>query len=295
MAIFAAAIAPACAPDQQFADLGDFQLENGTTIRNCRIGYRTFGRLDAEKSNAILFPTWAMGTSRDLAKQIGSGKLVDSSRYFVIAVDALGNGVSSSPSNSAAQPGDAFPTFSVRDLAETEYALATRVFGVRRLKAVVGVSLGGMLAFAWATAHPDFAEKIVSVVGTPRASPGDRQRWEASIDDALGTSSNSKETPLATDRTKPRGRDFARQARAIADFDVAAPFGGSMDRAAAAVHAPMLVVVSPTDQVLEPEAAREFAHLANAKLVELDGKCGHGAPSCEKATLRAEIAGFLDK
>src|SRR5438132_11498584 len=82
---------------QQFASLGDVKLTSGEMLRDGRIGYRTFGRLDAARSNAILFSTWFGGTSARLADLIGPGKLVDSSKYFVIAVDALGNGVSSSP------------------------------------------------------------------------------------------------------------------------------------------------------------------------------------------------------
>src|SRR6476469_3052050 len=76
---------------QQFATLGDFKLENGETIRDCRIAYRTFGQLNADKSNAVLFPTWFTGTSGQLVEQVGPGKVVDSSKYYVILVDALGD------------------------------------------------------------------------------------------------------------------------------------------------------------------------------------------------------------
>src|SRR5208282_6571642 len=88
----------------QFAELGDFKLGNGEVIRDCRIGYRTLGTLNADKSNIILFPTWALGTTEQLLSNVGSNKLADSTKYYVILVDALGNGVSSSPSNSKLQP-----------------------------------------------------------------------------------------------------------------------------------------------------------------------------------------------
>src|SRR3954466_2250301 len=101
---------------QQFASLGDFKLENGETIRDCRIGFRTFGQLNADKSNAVLFPTWFTGTSAQLIEQVGPGKVVDNSRYYVILVDALGNGVSTSPSNSQTQPHMKFPRFGVLDM-----------------------------------------------------------------------------------------------------------------------------------------------------------------------------------
>src|SRR5947209_8395270 len=85
---------------QQFAELGDFKLESGATIRNCRLGYRTFGKLNAAKSNAVIFPTWFTGTSEELVEQVGPKGIIDASRYFVVTIDALGDGVSSSPSNS---------------------------------------------------------------------------------------------------------------------------------------------------------------------------------------------------
>src|SRR6476619_6221484 len=111
------------AQDLQFAQLGDFKLENGQVIRDCRIGYRTFGKLNEARSNAIIFPTWAGGTTEYLKGSIGPGKLVDSDRYFVIAVDALSNGVSSSPSNSKLQPRMSFPNITLRDSVNTQYEL----------------------------------------------------------------------------------------------------------------------------------------------------------------------------
>ena len=91
------------AQEQQFANLGDFKLDSGEIIRACRIGYRIFGNLNADKSNAIILPTWASGTTEQLKSSVGPGSMLGE-KYFVIAVDALGNGVSSSPSNSKAQP-----------------------------------------------------------------------------------------------------------------------------------------------------------------------------------------------
>ena len=82
---------------QQFAELGTCKLESGQQIENCRLGYRTWGKLNADGSNAILFPTWFTGTSAQIAGFVGPNALVDPAKYFVIGVDALGDGVSSSP------------------------------------------------------------------------------------------------------------------------------------------------------------------------------------------------------
>src|SRR5271155_846957 len=116
---------PATSGQQQFDDLGTCKLAGGGEISSCRLGYRTWGTLNAERSNAVLFPTWFSGTSGNIQDWLGAGKLVDPERYFVIAVDALGDGVSSSPSNSARQHGPQFPAFSMRDMVDTEYRLMT--------------------------------------------------------------------------------------------------------------------------------------------------------------------------
>lgn len=133
-----------CAPaqEQQFAALGTCRLASGKVIRDCRIGYRTFGALNADKSNAILFPMWFSGRSSDTAVYVGPEKLLDPSRYFIIAVDPLGNGVSSSPSNSAAQPGDKFPAFTISDVVEQEHRVLTETLHLTHLRGVIGISMG---------------------------------------------------------------------------------------------------------------------------------------------------------
>src|ERR1044072_7958771 len=125
----------ASAQEQKIADLRGFKLQSGELLRGCRIGYPTDATLNREKSPAILFPTWASGTTEQLASNFGPGRLVDTGKVYVVAVDALGNGVSSSPSNSTAQPRMKFPRFTVRDMVETQHALLTKVLGLNRLRA----------------------------------------------------------------------------------------------------------------------------------------------------------------
>src|ERR1700679_442348 len=124
----------------QTASLARCALDSGKFIAPCLLAYRTYGRLNAEGSNAILFPSWYNGRSEDLSQFFGPDKLVDTTRYFAVAVDALGDGVSSSPSNSAAQHGARFPALTIRDMVHAEYRLATEVLHLRHLHAVVGVS-----------------------------------------------------------------------------------------------------------------------------------------------------------
>jgi homoserine O-acetyltransferase len=167
---------------QQFAELGDLKLRGGGVIRDFRIGYRTRGTLDAERSNAVLWPTWLGGRTQDQLNYVGPGKLVDSSKYFVILVDSIGDGVTTSPSNSKSQPLAAFPEFSLRDMVEAEYRLVTETLGLRRLHAVVGTSMGGMQAFEWAVAHPDALDAAVPMFGSPQPASPDRLWLTAQID-----------------------------------------------------------------------------------------------------------------
>jgi homoserine O-acetyltransferase len=314
---------------QQVADIGDLPLANGQVLRGCRVGYRTFGKLDASGSNAVLFPTWFGGTTGDLVSAIGPGKLVDSSRYYVITVDALANGTSSSPSNSPTQKRMRFPEIGIRDMVESQRALLARVLHVAHLRAVVGISMGGMQALQWAASHPELVDRVVSIVGSPQLGAYDLLLWQAELDatfaDAgwkggdyttepalravhemhlLGLS-----TPARFNRTTTRqalgaevarisARTFAavdrvRQLQAMMAHDVAAPFGGSLAKAGAAMKVPLLVVVDTRDQMVTPGPALELAAAAKARVLELDSDCGHLVPGCEGARIATAIAEFL--
>src|SRR5271170_3036898 len=81
---------------QQFAELGQCKLQSGKVIEHCRVGYRTFGSLNAARDNAVVMPTWLYGVSGDLVEFFGAQpsnqRLVDTSKFFGVALDAFGNG-----------------------------------------------------------------------------------------------------------------------------------------------------------------------------------------------------------
>ncbi len=312
----------------RFADLDSCALQSGQVIEECRLGYRVFGELDADRSNVVLVPTWFTGTTGDLVQLIGPGGFLDSSIYYVVAVDALGNGVSSSPSNSEAQLGAAFPGITIRDMVESQHRLVTEVLGLESVYAVVGFSMGGMQAFEWAVAYADFMQKVVPIIGSPRLAAYDIALWETELrilelfhqcgcpeaQAALAgvgfLASNSpayhaRETArdsvahilranaAAQAMTLGKAYDIASQLRAMIEHDVSAWFEGSLERAASAVQAEGLVIVGATDHVVTPEPALHFAELMGAEILNLDNDCGHSAPLCALGEVISAVHGFL--
>jgi homoserine O-acetyltransferase len=324
------------AQEQKLASIGNFKLENGETIQNCKIGYRTIGELNPAKSNAILFPTWFTGTTKPLVGLVGPGKLVDSSKYFVILVDALGDGVSSSPSNSTAQPHMSFPRFTILDMVNAEHELAVRILNLHHVHAVMGISMGGMQTFQWITAYPDFMDEAIPMVGSPKLTSYDLLLWtieEQAIEmDPAWKGGDYNSVPKAgmslvgeihtmnlttpeyrVQHTTPQqfsqflkatdedtmksfdANDWIRQLQAMMADDVSKPFGGSMEKAATAVRAKVLVVVSKQDHMVNPTPALHFAKLLKAPVVELTSDCGHISTGCQGAALSQSVESFLAK
>jgi len=151
-------------PPHQLHRIGDLKLESGEVIKDFAISYVTHGTLNASKSNAILMVTAISGNHHRLDFVIGPGKALDTNKYFVIATDAIGNGLTTSPSNSAAQPRMTFPKFAIRDMVTSQYRLLTEHLGINHVVAVVGPSMGGMQALQWGVSYPDFMDSLVAMV-----------------------------------------------------------------------------------------------------------------------------------
>lgn len=316
---------------QKFYELGDFVLESGEMVYDCKIGYRTYGILNEEKTNAILYSTWFGGTSQMLGNLIGDGKdkLLDSSNYFIICVDALGNGISTSPSNSQKQRNEKFPSFTMRDIVETQYKLLTEHFGLKSIYAAIGGSMGSMQALQLAVSYPDFVERVVAYVPTPWSSSYDMLLWstrEQLIRTAHECGMSEKEifktinmltqlvarTPDWYVKNNPREKfdeilksfdkdaptywnsyDYLYQLKAMISHDISKGFNSKEDLKRH-IKAKLFLVIAKKDHILHPSSSLEFAKIMNCRTLILDDDCGHLSVNCNLDRVREEIKSFLN-
>lgn len=309
------------------AELGTCATSSGSAIQDCRVAYMTFGTRTADGSNTVLIPSWYGGSPAALVRLLGPDAMVDTTRFHVVLVGAFGDGVSTSPSNSSGQPGDAFPRVTLRDNVAMQRRLLREELGITRLHAVLGFSMGAMQALEWAVSYPESVAAVVSLHGTPQLSAHDMftmraLRWMARIADS-GLTPDSAYVPLAdiwnviratpghinaaTSRQDVGQRalegaagwsrfqpaDNRLQLDAIIAHDVADRFAGDLAGAASAIRARLLLVTAVDDRIVGPEASRRLAHLAGARLLEVDSACGHFALYCESA-IAAEVRAFLE-
>ena len=160
--------APSDPPHQSFPT-GDLKLESGESIRDFSISYVTHGTLNANKSNAVLMVTSIGGKHHRIDYLIGPGRALDPAKYFIICTDAIGNGLTTSPSNSKVQQRMQFPKFNIRDMVNSQQRLVTEKFGIQKLVTVVGASMGGMQALQWAASYPDRTDSIVPIIPLGRS------------------------------------------------------------------------------------------------------------------------------
>jgi homoserine O-acetyltransferase len=152
-------------------DLGDFPLDGGVTLPAAMLAYVTYGTLNAARDNVVVFPTWFVGSHKDLEWMIGDGAPLDTSKYFVVVPQMFGNGLSSSPSNTP-PPFDRgrFPAITIQDNVRAQHRLLSEKFGVTKIQLAIGGSMGAFQAYQWALAHPDLVERLAPCCGAARVS-----------------------------------------------------------------------------------------------------------------------------
>jgi homoserine O-acetyltransferase len=165
------------------------QLQSGASIAGYTLVYETYGRLNEDRSNAVLV-CHALNASHHVAgiyegadggstagwwdNMVGPGKPVDTDRFFVIGINNLGSCFGSTGpmhiNSATGKPyGAAFPVVTVEDWVHAQARLADAL-GIRRFAAVMGGSLGGMQAMAWSLLYPERTRHAVVVASTPKLS-----------------------------------------------------------------------------------------------------------------------------
>lgn len=161
-------------------------MRRGGTLREVRIAYETWGELTPAKDNVLLLVTGlspgahARSSSADPSPgwwedMLGPGQAIDTRKFYVVCVNSLGSchgstGAASLDPATGKRYAARFPVLTIEDIA-TAAREAMRALGLVRLRAVVGPSLGGMTALAYAILFPEDVRALVTISSAPRATP----------------------------------------------------------------------------------------------------------------------------
>ena len=165
-----------------------FDFEVGATLEHVELAYETYGELNAAGDNAVYVCHALTGSAHAAFYNspedkvagwwdglIGPGKALDPDRYFIVCANLLGScygstGPSSVNPKTGRPYGMDFPAVTTRDMAKSQRRLLEKL-GVKRLRLVIGGSLGGMLTWQWLVDYPEFVEAAMPIAGTVQGSP----------------------------------------------------------------------------------------------------------------------------
>jgi homoserine O-acetyltransferase/O-succinyltransferase len=180
--------------EKKVFELPELKTLSGATIRNVRVGWESYGELNADKSNAVLVCHYFAGTSHAAGRYaasdappgywdplIGPGRAIDTDKYFVFSSDTLVNlnardptVVTTGPATIDSVTGEAlglsFPLVTIGDFVRVQKALVDSL-GIVKLRAVVGPSMGGLQTYEWAATYPDMMERIMPVTAAAKPDP----------------------------------------------------------------------------------------------------------------------------
>lgn len=311
--------------------IGDLVLESGEIIENCQVGYRFIGNANQDSSNIVLMPTWFGGLSEHIINFVKKYNFISQNEFLIIAVDALGNGNSSSPSNYP----EAMPEFSIKDMVKSQYLLLTKNLKIKHLYGIVGGSMGSFQTFQWVVSYPDFIDRAIPYVCSPIRTSSDKM-WlnlEKEIitlhkKNGIAEGETQKIMEILTTYFAQTQKHMSReidtnefdkyykkfvpnvsrpfsidnrlsQINAMLQHDITKQFGSSMEismeETIKHIKAEMLIIVSDSDQIVNPEPAMRFAELSGSKLIVMSNECGHLAPGCDIETFSGYIDEFLKK
>ncbi|MDQ4118459.1 MAG: alpha/beta fold hydrolase [Actinomycetota bacterium] len=164
--------------DYELISIGRLDLEEGGSIPDCHLAVATFGTLNQARDNAILVTTWYSGTHqifRDV--YIGPDHALNPDRYFIVVVNQIGNGLSTSPHNASGANASIgmsrFPHVRIGDDVVAQERLLREHFGIEHLQLVVGGSMGAQQTYEWMVRFPDKVRRAAPIAGTAQNTPHD--------------------------------------------------------------------------------------------------------------------------
>jgi homoserine O-acetyltransferase len=185
--------------------LGDLDLNRGGVLPDAKLAWRTHGTLSPARDNVVLYPTSYGAQHPDLEWLIGPDGVLDPTRWFIVIPNMFGNGLSSSPSNTAPWPA----LVTAHDNVAAQRRLLAEVFGVERLHAVYGWSMGAQQAYHWAATYPDAVPRAVINCGSARTATHNRV-FLAGMMAVLEAAPEYDGTALFSAQPRPALRAFGR-------------------------------------------------------------------------------------
>jgi homoserine O-acetyltransferase len=158
--------------DVQTLEVPNYVLQKGGVLPTARLAYKTVGTLNADRSNAVLVPSWYTGTHVETEMFfVGPERALDPRKYFIVLTDLLGNGMSSSPSNTPPPyERTRFPRVTIQDNVRLQHQLITQTLGIERLRLVTGWSMGACQTYQWASQYPDMVAAACPIAGSARTA-----------------------------------------------------------------------------------------------------------------------------
>ena len=158
--------------DYKTYNLGNITLLSSVVLKNSIIAYKTYGKLNANRDNVVVLPTFYTGSHKRNEGFFGVDRAINQKKHFIVSVNMFGNGLSSSPSNTPVpQDGPRFPHITIWDNIYAQYRLLTEHLRVRHIALVSGWSMAGCQAYQWAAQYPDFVSAILPFCASAKTSP----------------------------------------------------------------------------------------------------------------------------
>ena len=151
--------------------LGNVKLLSGKILNSAKLIYKTYGKLNKDRSNVVVLPTFYTGTHIRNEGFIGKNRALNPNKYFIVSINMFGNGLSSSPTNATTtQKGSKFPKITLWDNIYCQYQLITEKLNVKKIALVTGWSMAGCQSYQWAAQYPKMVKAILPFCASSRTS-----------------------------------------------------------------------------------------------------------------------------